>query len=110
MSNSGEDHWIWDGMVLDHSQQSHFFEGLLKVSLSINNGQHPTVQKRADRPPRRFQELHKAVCTVIASLVYFTKGEAGSVVWRPLGAENYTGGEVSRKQFTRVVSYLLDNG
>ena len=47
---------------------------------------------RADRPPRRFHELHKAVCTVVASLVYLTKGEADSVVWRPLGAENYTGG------------------
>ena len=111
MSSTAEDHWIWDGMVLDHSQESDFLDGLLKLSHGINNGQHPTTQKRADRPrPIRFYELHKAVCTVIASLVYFSKGEAGSIVWRPLGAENYTGGEVSRKQFKRVVCYLLENG
>jgi hypothetical protein len=111
MSEIAEDHWIWDGMILDQSQQSDFMDGLLKLSHAINNGQHPTAQKRADRPrPIRFQELHKAVCTVIASLVYFSKGEAGSIVWRPLGAENYTGGEVSRKQFKRVVSYLTEHG
>ena len=110
MNSPTEDHWIWDGMVLDHSQQSDFLDGLLKLSHRINKGQHPTIQTRADRPPRRFHELHKAVCTVVASLVYLTKGEADSVVWRPLGAENYTGGAVSLKQFKRVVSYLLENG
>ena len=92
MNSPTEDHWIWDGMVLDHSQQSDFLDGLLKLSHRINKGQHPAIQTRADRPPRRFHELHKAVCTVVASLVYLTKGEADSVVWRPLGAENYTGG------------------
>ena len=55
MSSTAEDHWIWDGMVLDHSQESDFLDGLLKLSHGINNGQHPTTQKRADRPrPIRF--------------------------------------------------------
>lgn len=47
---------------------------------------------------------------MVGSLAYFTKGQAGQVIWRPLGAENYTGGEVSLEQFKRVVSFLIEQG
>lgn len=110
MRETSEEHWIWDGMVLDVSTQRPLLDGLLRLAHGVNAGQHPTVQTRADRPPRRFEGLHEAVCLVVGSLAYLTKGQAGQVIWRPLGAENYTGGEVSRKQFKSVVSFLIQQG
>ena len=110
MRETSEEHWIWDGMVLDVSTQRPLLDGLLRLAHGVNAGQHPTVQTRADRPPRRFEGLHEAVCLVVGSLAFLTKGQEGQVVWRPLGAENYTGGEVSLEQFKRVVSFLIEQG
>lgn len=110
MRETSEEHWIWDGMVLDVSTQRPLLDGLLRLAHGVNAGQHPTVQTRADRPPRRFEGLHEAVCLVVGSLAYFTKGQEVQVIWRPLGAENYTGGEVSLKQFKRVLSFLIKEG
>ena len=110
MRETSEEHWIWDGMVLDVSTQRPLLDGLLRLAHGVNAGQHPTVQTRADRPIRRFKGLQEAVCLVVGSLAFLTKGQEGQVVWRPLGAENYTGGEVSLEQFKRVVSFLIEQG
>ena len=110
MSESDDKHWIWDDMVLKPNHNSLLSEGLLKLSLAINNNQHPTVQRRTGRPPKRFTEFQKVVCRVIVSLAYFTDCKAHAVVWRQLGAENYTGTDVSLKQFNKVRQYLLDQG
>lgn len=42
MRETSEDHWIWDGMVLDVSTQRPLLDGLLRLAHGVNAGQHPT--------------------------------------------------------------------
>ena len=41
MRETSEEHWIWDGMVLDVSTQRPLLDGLLRLAHGVNAGQHP---------------------------------------------------------------------